>query len=98
MSEVPPIPTEFCPQRKSLTNRHLFDHLRCAHENRSGYGKTECLGSLEVQDHLKFGRELNGQLLRLRPAQNAIDITGHATNDVYLVASVGEQAAISGKD
>src|SRR5262249_21368193 len=43
-------------------------------------------------------RQLNGQFPWLRAAQNAIDISGGATPSVYLVYSVGEQAAVSGKD
>ena len=31
-----------------------------AQQNRWGYGKTERLGGLEVYDHLKFCRQLNG--------------------------------------
>src|SRR5262249_22749914 len=50
-------------------------------------------GRLEVQDHLKCCRELNGQLRRLRAAQNAIDIGGGATPKVYSVDSVGKQTA-----
>ena len=34
----------------------------------------------------------------LRAAQNAIDIRGGTTKGVYLIDSVGEQAAVSGKD
>jgi hypothetical protein len=33
-------------------NRQLFDDLVGAQQNRWGYGKTERLGGLEVQDHL----------------------------------------------
>ena len=45
-------------------------------------------------DHLEFCRQLNGQLRRLRAAQNAIDISGGATKWVYLVDSVGEQTVV----
>jgi hypothetical protein len=37
-----------------------------------------------------------GRSLRLLAAQNAIDIGGGATPEVYLVVSVGEQTAVSG--
>jgi hypothetical protein len=40
--------------------RLLLDDLVRAHQNRSGYGKAERRGGLEVQDHLKFCRKLNG--------------------------------------
>src|SRR5215468_3527576 len=87
MSEMAPIPTEFCaPQRKSLSainrhNQHLFDHLGGAQQNRWGYGKAKRLGGLEVEDHLKFCRQLNGELRGLRAAQNAIHVSGAATKD-----------------
>ena len=44
---------------------NLFDHLSSAHQNRSGYDKTERLGGLEVHDHLKFGRKLHREIARL---------------------------------
>src|SRR6516162_8771251 len=104
MSEMAPIPTEFCaPQRKSLSaiNRHnqqLFvDHLGGAQHDRWGYGKPERLGRLEVHGHLELGRELHREIARLLAAQDAIHIGGGATPGVYLVGSVGEQAAVYGK-
>src|SRR6516164_141851 len=102
MSEMAPIPTESCAlQRRSSSaiNRHnqqLFDDLGGAQQNRWGYGKTECRGGLAVHDHLELGRELNREIARLLAAQDAIDIGGGATKNVYLVNSVGEQAAVSG--
>src|SRR5215470_2728201 len=41
-----------------------FDHLIGAQQNRLGHGKAKRLRSLEVHDHLKFGRELDGKLAR----------------------------------
>src|SRR5262249_23954404 len=79
------------------SKRTLFDDLVGAQQNRWGYGKTERLGGLEVDDHLKFCRQLNGKVRRLRAAQNAIDISGGPTNNVYLVGSIGEQTAGSAK-
>jgi hypothetical protein len=55
----------------SAINRHnqeLFDLLVGAQHDRWGYRKAERPGSLEVQDHLKLGRNLNGQLVRFRAA------------------------------
>src|SRR6516165_10121748 len=103
MSEVAPIPTEFCAlQRKPISainrhNRRLFDDLGGAQQNRWGYGKTERPGGLAVHDHLELGRELHRKIARLFAAQNAIDISGGATKGVYLVDSVGKQAAVSDK-
>ena len=75
----------------------LLDHLAGAQQNRWGYRKTERLGGLEVQDHLKFCWKLYREIARLLPTQDAIDISGDTTKGVYLVDSVGEQAAVSGK-
>jgi hypothetical protein len=61
-----------------------------------GYGKAQRLGSLEVHDHLEFGRKLHREIARLRTAQNAVHVGGGATPDVYEIDSVGEQAAVSG--
>src|SRR6516165_1623811 len=77
--------------------RALFDHLGGAQQNPWGYGKAKRLGRLEVHDHLELGRKLHRKIAWLRAAQNAIDIGGGATKGVYLVGSVGEQAALSGK-
>jgi hypothetical protein len=41
-------------------------------ENRWGYRKAKRLGGLEVDDHLEFYRQLDGQLRRFRAAQDAI--------------------------
>src|SRR6516162_4827877 len=96
MSEMAPISTEFCePQRKSLSainrhNQHLFDHLGGAQQNRWGYREAERLGGLEVHGHLKFCRQLNGQLRRLCAAQNAIRVRGGTTPGICLVDSVRE--------
>src|SRR6516225_1136986 len=104
MSEMAPIPTEFCaPQRKSLSaiNRHnqqLFvDHLGGAQHDRWGYGKPERLGGLAVQDHLKFRRKLHREIARLFAAQDAIHIGGGTTPRVYLVDSVGKQTTVFDK-
>src|SRR5215471_6492191 len=78
-----------------------FDHLVGAQQNRRRYGKTERLGGPAVHDHLELGRKLHREIVRLLAAQNAIDISGGATKVVYRVPgrrSVGEQAAVSGKD
>src|SRR5262249_21664776 len=64
---------------------------------RWGYRKTERIGGLAVHDHLVFRRQLHRQIARLLAAQNAIHIRGGATKDVYIVRSVGEQGAVSGK-
>ena len=62
-----------------------------------GVWKAERLGGLQVHDHLEFCRKLHREIARLFTAQDAIDIGGGATIQVYRVDSVGEQTAVSGK-
>ena len=59
--------------------------------------KAECLGGLEVYDHLELGRKLHREIARFLAAQDAIHIGGGTTKVVYPVGSVGEQTAVSGK-
>src|SRR5215470_14457679 len=54
-------------------------------------------GGLAVHGHLELGRKLHREIARLLAAQDAIDIGGRASPDVYEVDSVGEQAAVSDK-
>ena len=77
--------------------KSLFDHLVGAKQDRLWHRKAERLGGLAVHDHLVFRRKLYREIARLRAAQDAIDIRGGATNDVYRVGSVGEQTAVSDK-
>jgi hypothetical protein len=49
-----------------------------------------------VHGHLKFCRKLHRKIARLRAAQDAIDISGGASKEVYLIGCVGEQIAFSG--
>src|SRR5262245_32406897 len=58
----------------ALAGAVSFDHLVGTQQNRWGYGETERLGGLEVDDHLKFYRKLHREIARLRAAQDAIDI------------------------
>src|SRR5215471_6464316 len=76
----------------------LFDHLVSTQQDRLRHRQTERLGGLEVHGHLEFCRKLHREIARLRAAQNAIDISGGATKEVYLVGSVGKQTAVSGKE
>src|SRR5262249_3907704 len=82
------------PPRRSGHAAHvlacLFNHLGGAQQYRWGYREAKRRGGLAVHDHLEFGRKLHREIARLRAAQNAINIGGGATKEVYLVGSVGE--------
>src|SRR5208282_6228500 len=56
------------------------------------------LGGLEVNCHLKFGRQLDRQVGRLGASEDAIDVGHGATKDVSLVGSIGKQPALSNSD
>src|SRR6516225_4892585 len=77
---------------------NLLDDLIGEGKQRRRHGDAQRPGGLEVHDHLEFCRKLHREIARLLAAQNAIHIGGGATKEVYLVDSVGEQTAISGKD
>ena len=64
-----------------------FDHLIRAQQNRRRYGKPERCGGLAVYDHLEPGRKLHRKIARLFAAQDAIHISGGATEGVYRVDS-----------
>src|SRR5215471_15325461 len=80
----------------SCSGSSLLDHLVGARQDRWGHRKTERRGGLAVHDHLELGRKLHREIARLLAAQNAINVGGGATKDVYLIGCVGEQAAVSG--
>src|SRR5947209_5468623 len=56
---------------------------------RAGVKRLARLGSLEVDDEIKFGRLLYWQITRLRPAQNLVDIVARAPELLRDVCSIG---------
>src|SRR6516162_8036186 len=62
----------------TAATRMLFDHLVGAGEHRRWQVETERLGSLEIDYQLVFGRRLHRQVGRLRPPEDAINISGRA--------------------
>jgi hypothetical protein len=68
----------------------LFDHLVGAGQQRVGYGETERLGRLEVQEKLDFCRLLNRQVRRLLALENAAYI------DAYLLERICTVTRIAG--
>ena len=68
-------------------NRQLFDLLVGAQQDRGRHCKAERRGGLAVHDHLVFDRKLHRKIARVRAAQDAIDVRGGTTKDVYLVGS-----------
>src|SRR5271170_3525253 len=65
--------------------RQLFDHLVGGGEQRLRHGEAERLGGLKVYDQLIFACILNWQITWLRTLEDAIDIDGRASIEVYIV-------------
>ena len=96
----PRIATGFCAVQQlevsanNCHNQRLFDDLVGAHQNRWGYRNAERLGGLQVHGHLKFRRQLHREIARLCAAQDAIDISGGTTIEVYLVCQQRSDFAV----
>jgi hypothetical protein len=61
-----------------------------------GTARPSAVAVSAVHDHHELGRKLHREIARLLAAQNAINIGGGATKEVYRVGSVGDQTALSG--
>src|SRR5258707_13454206 len=71
----------------------LFDHLVGAPQKHGRHVEADRLGGLQVDDKLELGRKLNRQIVRLRAAQDAVDIVRGATpKQVVYVGSIRHQA------
>ena len=58
-----------------------------------GIVETERLGGGQIDDEIEFGRLLDREVARLRPAQNLVDIVGGAPEQVREVWSIGHQTS-----
>src|ERR1700674_3678301 len=71
----------------------LFYDLVDAQKERLGDGQAERLGGRQIDDEIEFGRLLDRDVGRLRPAQNLVDIVGGAPEQVREVWPIGHQTS-----
>jgi hypothetical protein len=61
------------------TSRHLLDQLVGAREDRFGDCQTKGLCRSQINDQIKLGWLFDGDITRLRPTQDLVDIIGSAS-------------------
>ena len=99
---VEPLGTDGDDERVRLTRlERVLDRRRHAHvrvlqdrlerEQLVGYGKAERLGSLEVDDKLKFSRVLDGEIARSGATKDFVDVDGGTTIKVGVVRPIRDQ-------
>src|SRR5262249_43543964 len=72
-----------------------FDHLIRPCEERRRNRETEGLGGLEVDHQLELGWLLHGQIARLGPLEDLVDIDGGASGLLEEVRYIGHQATLT---
>src|SRR5262245_41125335 len=75
-----------------------LDHLVGEDEQLVWHGHAKRLGSLLVDDQLKFGRQLHRQVGRLLAAENAVNVFRGTAKYVRIIDSVGYQPAVGEKE
>ena len=73
-----------------------LDDLIGAGEQRLRHGEAERLGGLEVDHELEFDRPLYGEIGRLRPFQDFVDICGRAPTEILDRGDIGDEPPMSG--
>ena len=75
-----------------MTSFHSITSLARASDFRR-HGEAECPCRFKIDDEIEFGRLLDREVGRFRPAQNLIDIVAGAPEQVRVVCSIGHQAS-----
>src|SRR5262245_38480663 len=77
----------------SATNCSLLDHLVGASEQRWRHRDAESLGCDQIDDQFELGWLLDGEIGRLRSAQNLVNVDGGAPPKVWEACPIGHEAA-----
>src|SRR4051812_10092823 len=70
-----------------------FDHLVCEREQLGRNVDLERLGGREIKDQLVFRRQLDGQIARLGPFEDAADKIAGAARGIYVAPAIAHQPA-----
>jgi hypothetical protein len=81
----------------TLSRRASLDHLIGTSEQCWRDRETQCLGRLEIDDHLELGRRLDGKVGRVCALQYAIDIYSGLCPFFDQIAAIGNQTTPLGK-
>jgi hypothetical protein len=73
--------------------KSLFDHLVGSRKQSVWDGESERLGGLEIDDQLKLGRHLHGEIGRLLALKDAIDISCRQAKLFAANVTIRDQAA-----
>src|SRR5262249_20857790 len=93
-ARAPPAGTRPSRRRPARRTRVAasFDDLVGSQQNRGWHVKSEGLGGLEIEDRLKFCRQLNRQVGGLRPLENPRGIEGSQSVGLCDTRAIADQA------
>src|SRR5262245_11281398 len=71
----------------------LLDHLVSAGEHARWNVEAERLGGHQIDDEVEFGRLLDRNVGRFRPAQNLVDMLGRTPVEMHVVDAIGYETS-----